>query len=261
MTLHDSYARFTPYELAFPDQDLLDELIVGIEEEAKNQDADLSDPNTFFAMGRVDAFVREIQGPTALPETLYQYVTLVFHAVHFNQAGYPIYLLSENVTRDLVKNHRGGQPIPPESSGYMQLPQHLLWMSGADSGTPESIDGVFWVLSNRGTLHSLLIAGLRPDRPGFVIVPIPEAPVSEASSWVQAIVRNGMDDFSSQLPGGELDQLHALETSGEVLKLLARFFAYVSSVPGAVEMVSPNTSDQADPIPSTLPFSRVTQNA
>jgi len=58
-----------------------------------------------------------------------------------------------------------------------------------------------------------------------------------------------------------LDQLHALETSGEVLKLLARFFAYVSSVPGAVEMVSPNTSDQADPIPSTLPFSRVTQNA
>ena len=58
MTLHDSYARFTPYELAFPDQDLLDELIVGIEEEAKNQDADLSDPNTFFAMGRVDAFVR-----------------------------------------------------------------------------------------------------------------------------------------------------------------------------------------------------------
>ena len=33
MTLHDSYARFTPYELAFPDQDLLDELIVGINEE------------------------------------------------------------------------------------------------------------------------------------------------------------------------------------------------------------------------------------
>jgi hypothetical protein len=134
-------------------------------------------------------------------------------------------------------------------------------MSDSDSDTPESIDGVFWVLSNRGTLHSLLIAGLRPDRPGFVIVPIPEAPVSEASSWVQAVVRNGIDDFSSQLPGGELDQLHALETSGEVLKLLARFFAYVSSVPGAVEMASPNTSDQADPVPSTLPFFRVTQNA
>ena len=70
-----------------------------------------------------------------------------------------------------------------------------------------------------------------------------------------------MDDFSSQLPGGELDQLHALETSGEVLKLLARFFAYVSSMQGAVEKMSPSTKDQADPVPSTLPFFRVTHNA
>jgi hypothetical protein len=261
MTLHDSYARFTPYELAFPNLDRLEELILGVEEEAKNQGVDLSDLNTFFAMGHVDAFVREIQGPDVLPETIYQYVTLVFHAVHFNQAGCPIYLLSENMARDLLENHRGGQPTPLECSGYIQLPQHLLWMSGADSGPPESIDGIFWVLSNRGTLHSLLIAGLRPDRPGFVIVSVPGAPISEASDWVKAVVRDGMDDFSSQLPGGELDQLHALETSGEVLKLLTRFFAYVSAVPGAVEMVSPNTSDQADPVPSALPFFRVTQNA
>ncbi|MEC9355345.1 MAG: hypothetical protein VX507_03840 [Gemmatimonadota bacterium] len=261
MTLHDSYARFTPYELAFPNLDHLEELILGVEEEAKNQGLDLSNLNTFFAMGHVDAFVREIQGPDALPETIYQYVTLVFHAVHFNQAGCPIYLLSENVARDLLENHPGGQPTPPQSSGYIQLPQHLLWMSGADSDTPESIDGVFWVLSNRGTLHSLLVAGLRPDRPGFVIVPVPEAPISEASNWVNAVVRNGMDDFSSQLPGGELDQLHALETSGEVLKLLARFFAYVSSMQGAVEKMSPSNKDQADPVPSILPFFRVTQNA
>ena len=52
-----------------------------------------------------------------------------------------------------------------------------------------------------------------------------------------------------------------LETSGEVLKLLARFFAYVSSEQGAVEMVSSRASDQADPVPSALPFFRVTQNA
>ena len=78
---------------------------------------------------------------------------------------------------------------------------------------------------------------------------------------VEAVVRNGTDDFSSQLPGSELDQLHMLETSGEVLKLLARFFAYVSSEQGAVEMVSSRASDQADPVPSALPFFRVTQNA
>lgn len=261
MTLHDSYARFTPYELAFPTLDRLVELIVRIEEEANNQGVDLSDLNTFLAMGTVDAFVREIQGSNAPPKTVHQYITLVFHAVHFHQAGCPIYLLSENVTRDLVKNHQGGQPTPPESSGYMQLPQHLLWISDVDSSAPESIDGIFWVLSSHETLHSLLIAGLRPERPGFTIVPVPEAPVSDASSWVGAVVRNGMDDFSSQLPGSELDQLHALETSGEVLKLLARFFAYVSSVQDISKMVNPRASDQMDPAPSALPYFRVTQNA
>jgi len=261
MTLHDSYARFTPYELAFPKLDRLEELIVRIEQEVKAQSVDLSNLNTFFAMEPLDAFVREIQGSNALPKTIYQYITLVFHAVHFHQAGCPIYLLSEDVTRDLVKNHQGGQPTPPESSGYMQLPQHLLWISDADSSAPESIDGIFWVLSSHKTLYSLLIAGLRPDRPGFTIVPVPEAPVSDAGSWVDAVVRNGMDDFSSQLPGSDLDQLHALQTSGEVLKLLARFFAYVSSVQDMSEMVNPRASDQMDPAPSALPYFRVTQNA
>ena len=76
MTLHDSYARFTPYELAFPARDLLDELIVGIEEEAGRRGMDSSDLNAFFTMERVAAFVREIQGTNALPETVHQYVAL-----------------------------------------------------------------------------------------------------------------------------------------------------------------------------------------
>ena len=258
MTLHDSYARFTPYELAFPALDRLEELIVRIAEEANNQNLDLSDLNTFLALGAVDTFVREIRESSAPPKTVYQYITLVFHAVHFHQAGCPIYLLSENMTRDLVKKHQGGQPTPPESSGYMQLPQHLFWISDADSSSPESIDGIFWVLSSHETLYSLLIAGLRPERSGFTIVPVPEAPVSDVSSWVEAVIRNGMDDFSSQLPGSELDQLHALETSGEVLKLLARFFAYVSSMQDISEMVNPGTGDQMDPVPSALPYYRIT---
>ena len=261
MTLHDSYARFTPYELAFPARDLLDELIVGIEEEAGRRGMDSSDLNAFFTMGRVDAFVREIQGPNALPETVHQYVALVFHAVHFTRAGCPIYLLSERIARHLVEDYWGGQPTPPEPSGYVQLPQHLFWMSSAGSDAPESIDGIFCVLSKRGMLHSLLITGLRPDRPGFATVPVQEAPVSEASSWVDAVVRDGTDDFSSQLPGGELDQLHSVETSGEVLKLLARFFAYISAVPDAIDTHHPSTNERVEPTPSALPFFRVTQDA
>ena len=35
------------------------------------------------------------------------------------------------------------------------------------------------------------------------------------------------------MPGAELDALYLFATSGEVFKLLARFFAYVNALPGA----------------------------
>ena len=139
----------------------------------------------------------------------------------------------------------------------MQLPQHLFWTSGSEGDAPESLDGVFWTVSELGILNVLPITGLRPDRPGFGAFPLPEAPVAEAGDWLHATVRETEDDYASALPGGGLDELYFVEAAGEVLKLLARFFAYLSSAPSALEASQPADDQAGGPIPSALPFTRV----
>ena len=258
MTLHDAYARFTPYELAFPDSAALEALLIDIDEEAAHRGADPSDPDAFIMMGAVGAFVRDIQGPDAPPETIHQYGALVFHAVHFTRSRCPVYVLGTHAARYLVEGAPEGAPTPPTPSGYLQLPQHLFWTSDLDEGSHESIDGIFWTVSEHERLHALLVTGVRPDRPGFGTVPVPEAPLGEAPSWLDAAVRAHGADFTSALPRGELDGLYSVEAAGEVLKLLARFFAYVAAVPEAVEEHGAATASDDQPPPSTLPFSRVT---
>jgi hypothetical protein len=257
MSLHDAYARRTPFELAFPDAGAVERLIAEIEEEADGRGADPSDPQAFITMGAVGAFIREIQGPDAPPEALHRYGALVFHAVHFASAGSPVFVLGADAARHLVSTAPEGSPTPPGSCGYLQLPQHLFW-TGSDEGAPESIDGLFWTLSSNGLMHVLLITGVRPDRTGFGAVPLPEAPLADASGWLDVQVRDGAADFSSALPGGELDELYSVEAAGEALKLLARFFAYISTAPGAIEQHPAGRQESSDPPASALPFSRVT---
>ena len=268
MTLHDLYARLTPYEIAFQDQDAVEALMVEIKKEAEGRGADPSSPQAFITMGSVGAFVRELQGPDAPPEAIHQYGALVFQAVHFAAADCPLYLLGIHAARYLVEGVPegyhvllGGDPVPPTPAGYLQLPQHLFWTVGGEADPAESIDGMFWMISGAGLLHVLLVKGLRPDRPGFGTIVVPEAPAAEAGTWLDADVRESGADFSSELPGSELDGLYAVEAAGEVLKLLARFFAYVSAVPGALESVDAPVQRGGVPSPSALSHVRVTLHA
>ena len=258
MTLHDAYARLTPYEIAFQDRAALQALIIEITEEADGRGTDPSSPQAFIMMGAVGAFVRELQGPDATPEAIHQYGALVFQAVHFTTAECPLYVLSTHASRYLVDGVPMGDPVAPSPAGYLQLPQHLFWTVGGERNPAESIDGMFWMISEAGLLHVLLVTGLRPDRPGFGTVTLPEAPVAEAGVWLDTHAREAAPDFSSELPGGELDGLCSMGAAGEALKLLARFFAYVSAVPGVLEPVDPPPSSDSGPIPSVLPHVRVT---
>ena len=261
MTLHDAYARLTPYEIAFQDRDALQALIGEITQEAEGRGADPSLPHAFITMGSVGAFVRELQGPDAAPEAIHQYGALVFQAVHFTAAECPLYVLSTHASRYLVDGVPDGEPVPPSPAGYLQLPQHLFWTVGDEKNPAESIDGMFWMISEAGLLHVLLVTGLRPDRPGFSTIPVPEAPVAEAGEWLVTQTRESAPDFSSELPGGELDGLYAMGVAGEALKLLARFFAYASAVPGALEPVDMPPESDGGPIPSVLSHVRVILHA
>ena len=125
---------------------------------------------------------------------------------------------------------------------------------------PESVDGLFWTVTGAGRLHVLPIVGVRPDRPGFGTLSMPDAPLAHAESWVHASVRDPGPDYASRLPGADLDALYAFEAAGEVLKLLARFFAYVGSTPTALE-VAGISAPHASPRSSSLAYTRVRQVA
>jgi hypothetical protein len=253
MSLHDDYARVTPFELAFPDPGS----VRALSEALSAMGADVSSPGAFLSLPPVAAFVQQLAGRDAPTEALHHYAMLAFHAVHFLAAGEPLYLLGAATARDLVERAPDGEAIPPVPAGYLQLPQHLFWVEGSETGAPESLDGLFWTDSGTGDLHVLAVVGVRPDRGGFGTMALPEAPLADAQIWMAAHVRKPGEDFASSLPGGDLDRLYAVETAGELLKLVARFFGYAAERPDALVKTAPAPGEDALPRPSELPYTLV----
>ena len=295
MRLHDEYARRTPFEIAFPDRAVVERISAEVAAEARPRAADDSLLETFITTTAVGEQVRRLRGADAPLESGYPFAALLYHAVHFLRAGCPLYLLGTRVTRWLVGTEwaRGGSaagadaPVPPTAAGYLQLPQHLVWTDAAPVGearagegaahgaagsaparpAPESLDGLFWTVGGSAMLNVLPVAGLLPHRPGFGALPLPPVPLVDARIWLDATVRSSGDDFESTLPGGELDRLYSVRVAGEVLKLLARFFAVVGDGGGGaprgvqLEARGPHTGPHRDvggaPRSSGLPYTRV----
>ncbi len=257
MSLHDDYARMTPFELAFPDRERLQALSDALVE----QGVDASAPGAFLSAPSVVAFVRGLAGPEAPSAAVHHFGMLTFHAVHFLRAGCPLYLLEAPVARELVATAPQGAPDLPSRAGYLQLPQHLFWADGLEEDAPESLDGAFWTASDSGDLHVLTVSGLRPDRPGFAALALPEAPLADAPLWMSAQVRDSQEDYRSSLPGADLDRLYAVETAGELLKLIARFFAYAAASPDSLAPGTPSKDEAASPRPSGLPYTLVRRAA
>lgn len=276
MAIHDEYARVTPFEVAFPDQDTADRWTTRIRERAEagsTEDA-LRDPGRFLALPAVAEVVHEMREPGAGTGEVQKHGILLFHAFHFQEADRPLYLLRTGVARYLVET-RGdeesgeggdsGRPELPERAGYLQLPRQLFWMAPSEEGPPEPVDGLFWAAPDGDRLSLLVIGGMREDRPGFSVVPLPPVPLDDAGAWIRARVREAGSDFETTLPGGELDRLYSFEAAGEVLKLVARTFRYVEEHPRAVyrqdeSPAAPETVEEAGtdgrsgPRPTGLPY-------
>lgn len=254
MSLHDAYARRTPFELAFPDEEALDDFVRSVEAEAEMHGVDASNRVAFSMLGAAGAAVRRMQGPDAPAEAIQDYLALLYHLYHFVRHGRPLHLVGVHVARFLVEGSPGGPggedttevAEPPARAGYVQLPRHLFWIGGGEQ-TAEAVDGFFWTVAEDGVLHLLLATGMREGRPGLAVVPLPEAPWSEAGAWMEARVRPEGKDFRTTLPGGELEGLYSLTAAGEVLKLAARLFAYEAMAPESVEKHMPPSDGHGRP--------------
>jgi hypothetical protein len=122
--------------------------------------------------------------------------------------------------------------------------------------------------------------GMRKDRPGLAVVPLPSLPMSAAVPWASMMVRPEGEDFASSLPGAALEGLYSIEAGGEALKLAMRIFWYLDvfplrsvecaaeespEPPGAEEVAGegmppapPVTDAMArGPRPSALPYRRI----
>lgn len=237
MPQHDAYARYTPYELAIPGREFAEERFRAITEELKARDVDTDEPATFVMVKAAHDTLEEIQGPAEDdPVATRQHAVLLYHAYHFHRAGEPLYLLGTHAARYLVEAEPAVEapPSPPSPAGYLQLPQHLFWSEPMEDHPPESVDGIFWCTPDGARLSALLILGMRGDRPGMSVVPVPMVPLAEADIWAREEAREGGKDFAGTLPGSEIDHLYSVETAGEALKLLARVFWYLESDPDTV---------------------------
>jgi hypothetical protein len=155
--------------------------------------------------------------------------------------------------------------LPPSS--YIQLPQHLVW-ARTGSGPPASVDGFFRTIVLERRMHLLPVVGMLDGRPGFTVLPLPGLPLGDAPTWATADMRQGGEDFSSEMPGADLERLYEVQTAGEVLKLLARATAWIRRFPdqvgtpgGAGRRGGVDGEDDEGPAPSELSGRRIALSA
>ncbi len=192
-------------------------------------------------------------------EALDEYGALLFQGYQFWRHGHQFFVMDEALARELLEHDDGvGDDVlrPLHPAGYLQLPRNLLWAQAGAEQTPEPVDGVFWTLQEQdddARLDVLLVLGMRPDRPGFSVVPVSaELEGGRPGAWAQD-ARPGGRDFENVLPGGELDALYAVTTPAEALKLVALWFRRVERSPESLGGVERNPEDAAPDTPHGLP--------
>lgn len=259
-------ARLTPYEIAFGEARFEEEIFPAIRDESAGRNVDTSIRDRFLMLGAVGSLLRDLR-PEGLVETgdaslpppgaVRQYGALLFHAFRFWAAGRRLLTVDAPLVRDLVSNDAAGewQFAAPHSAGYLQLPRHLFWARIEDEAPAEAVDGFFWSCTS-GELDLLVALGMHPGRPGFSVIeagaPLPAPPPGH---WGDRDARDGARDFANILPGGELRELLAIVSGGELLKLVSRIFHYADSNPSALQPdrgeTSPEDAEPAHALPAS----------
>ncbi len=307
MAIHDAWPRLTPYELLLPEPGFADRRFPAIADEAGTQGMDAGNPAVFVMLGAVQGVLAELRTDDDDSASAHDHGVALFFAWQLWRTGPSVALARTSLLRRLLADGAGSSlaenPWTAElraRAGYIQLPQHLVWVEEGDAGgrghaggqspesprpaapassaaspsepgppPPQSVDGFFWFGDEMSALHLALVAGMRSDRPGFALVPLPPQPLRALPGWAAGPAREDGPDFACSLPGAEIEGLLALRTPAEVFKLAApllhRFLRRgpdaLSSPPprdpagaSASSAGSPARPASPGPRPSALPF-------
>ena len=226
-------------------------------DEARQRGTDPWNPAAFAMLGAVGAAVGDLSPEDAPSDG--DHGLAVFYAYHLWATGADLALVSSDSLRQVVRSREGPAPsgvydaLAP-TAGYLQLPQHLVWLEAEDPAVPESVDGILWVVSPRGVVHLAVVAGIRSDRAGFVLVPVPPQPLTELAGWLTGPAREEGEEFGTNLPGRELDGLLGLKTPAEALKLAAGLLSLRAEVEEGSTLNRPSEAEESGPPPSRLPY-------
>ena len=261
MAIHDAYARLTPYELLFPEPEFPDRRFPSVRDEAAERGVDAGNPAAFVMLGAVQGILADLREEDADAEAAHDHGGVLYFAYQMWRIGAEVVLAQQKTLRallgesaDVVK--AAGKSLWTKrlggSAGYLQLPQHLVWIEEARTTAPESVDGLFWHGDHLGALHLALVAGMRSDRPGYLFFPVPPQPLGSLSGWAAGPAREDGRDFETSLPGADLDELLGVRNPAEVFKLAALLLGRLAPHdPARRPPVPPDPS----PPPTTLPWS------
>ena len=267
MSVHDAYARLTPYELLLPDPEFPERCFGAIAGEAEERGIDPGNPAAFVMLGAVGGALAELREEDATPESAHDHAGILFFAYHFWRAGGTVALARRGTVRELLEEGRGeagdgeadGAADLAGRAGYVQLPLHLVWIESPDA-PPESMDGFFWFGDGRAALHLAVVAGMRRDRPGFAVVTVPPQPLAALPGWASGPARESGGDFSISLPGADLDGLVGVRTPAEIFKLAALLLGRLPRERTEAAAPTARTTradaprpDDSSPPPTTLP--------
>jgi hypothetical protein len=240
--VRDSAARprTLPYDLAFT-AEFERVHFPAMQAEAARLGVDTGDPERLLQMPTAGIVLRTALVQNEVPE-VEQFGPLLFHAYQYWRSGKIVYDLDEEAMRHLLGEDLmlgRWSLVAPSPAGYLRVPRNILWAKIQEDATPEAVDGLFWSLAGH-RLDALLVLGMVPGRPGFSVAQVTGDVRDEPDGhWGNLRAREVQPDFANVLPGGELQGLHAIETVGEVLKLVARVFWYITLQPQAVQEVAP----------------------
>jgi hypothetical protein len=263
MAVHDAYARVTPYELAFPSLEWARRTLAEIRDDAAAKGVTLDDPANVLALDATHRAIDTLRARDSDEGDLHSLALLLGHAVHFWGAGEKLVLLTAPKLRSIIETRLSGIAAvtrSTHSSGYVQLPHRMVWLSSEEGEAPESVDGFFWSIGADARLSALLVIGMRSNRDGFGVVPLRPMELSHA---LETELRESASAEAASLPGAELDSLVTLGTAADAVRLVLGSLLAIASdrstdrdgagAPSADD----ERPDRPTPAPSALPYRRV----
>lgn len=220
--------RPTPYELLF--SDLATDRFPEIRKALGTAGADPRDRDAFLVTLPAMTLLRELRpDEEGAGEGVRELAALAHHAYLYWEGGLQTWMHSPATARARLAAGPAGAGGPPES-GYIQLPERLVWASLSPDGPWEPLDGCFVHAGPDGTLRVLGIFGLHPSRMGFTVA---EAVGTPGRLTARA---DGAPLFAPALEGGELAGLLALVDPGELVELAGRMLQGVPRPAGRQEV-------------------------